>query len=435
MMDVTGGDGGVADPGREAWRPRLLFLCQTLPYPPDSGVHNRSYNVLRQLARGFDVTAGCFYRRASRNTPEAVRTGLDGMRRIGPTEAFPIPQEHSTARLLFDHLRSLVTRTVYTRFVHESEAFSTWLDHELSRADFDIVHVDSLDLSGYITRLEGLPVACTHHNCEHELLARRAAAERNPLKRAYLALQSRLSEEEAREWCPRVALNVTVSERDRDALEAVAPGSEFLVVENGVDTSYFTPGDAARHEGASNAPPRLVFVGSHGWYPNRDAMEFFGHEILPRVREALGEVDVTWVGRASPDVRTRFERRHGIHLTGYVDDVRPYVRSATCYVAPLRLGGGTRLKILDAWAMGAAVVSTRIGCEGLHTLPGENIAIAEDADAFVDAVVTLVRDRGLRERIGRGGRDTAVRRYEWEVLGYRMLERYLDIATDSGPSA
>lgn len=412
-------------------RPRLLFLCQTLPFPPDSGVHNRSYNVLRQLARDFEVTSGCFYRHASRSSPEAVRLGLEGLRRLGPAEAFPIPQEHSPTRLAWDHARSLLTRTVYTRFVHESGPFLRWLDERMKGADFDIVHVDSLDLSGYLDRLEDLPVALTHHNCEHELLARRAAGEGSALRRAYLAFQARRSEEEAREWCPRVALNVTVSERDQAALENVAPAARFLVVENGVDTTYFTPGRATASRGAGAGCPGIVFVGSYGWYPNRDAMEFFGSDVLPRVRDRLGDVDVTWVGRAPEDVRNRLARRYGIRLTGYVDDIRPHVRSATCYVAPLRVGGGTRLKILDAWAMGAAIVSTAVGCEGLETEPGENILVADEPAAFAEAVIEVIRDPSLRERLGRAGRDTAVRRYDWAVLGDRMLARYKEIATGS----
>lgn len=430
MIADASSDGTVREGATD--RPRLLFLCQTLPFPPDSGVHNRSYNVLRQLARHFDVMAGCFYRRASRGSQEAVRLGLEGLRRLGPAEAFPIPQEHSASRLAWDHARSLLTRTVYTRFVYQSGAFSRWLDERVRHAHFDLVHVDSLDLSGYLDRLEGIPIALTHHNCEHELLARRAAGEGSVVRRAYLAFQARRSAEEARKWCPRVALNVTVSERDRSALERVAPGGRFLVVENGVDTAYFTPGrDPASHRTASGRPG-IVFVGSYGWYPNRDAMEFFGADVLPRLRERLGDVDVTWVGRAPEDVRDRLARRYGIRLTGYVDDIRPYVRSATCYVAPLRVGGGTRLKILDAWAMGAPVVSTAIGCEGLETEPGENILVADEPAAFADAVIGVVRDASLRERLGRGGRDTALRRYDWEVLGDRMLAAYREIATGSG---
>lgn len=351
------------------------------------------------------------------------------MGETGPAEAFPIPQEHSRARWLTDHVRSLVTRTVYTRYLHDSAAFSAWLDDTLAEGDFDIVHVDSLDLSGYLPRLQGIPVVCTHHNCEHELLARRAASEGNALQRAYLSFQARRAAEEAREWCPRVALNVTVSARDRDALAAVAPGARFLVVENGVDTSYFAPGgNGSTAEAGTAGPPSLVFVGSHGWYPNRDAMEFFGTEVMPMLRDRLGEVDVVWIGRASEAVRDRLARRFGIRLTGYVDDVRPYIRAATCYVAPLRVGGGTRLKILDAWAMGAAVVSTAVGCEGLETAPGENILVADDPRSFADSVVRLVEDADLRRRIGGEGRRTAVRRYDWRVLGDRMLERYLAIA-------
>src|SRR5690606_7086949 len=133
----------------------------------------------------------------------------------------------------------------------------------------------------------------------------------------------------------------------------------------------------------------IVFVGGYSWYPNRDALYYFGEEILPRIRRTTN-VAVTWVGRAPTSVIDECSRKYGIRLTGYVEDIRPFVESAACYVVPLRIGGGTRLKILDAWAMGKAVVSTSVGCEGLQAVDRENILIRDDADAFASSVVELL---------------------------------------------
>lgn len=404
-------------------RPKLLFLCQTLPYPPDGGVHLRAYNIMRLLSHAFDVTALCFYRAASRGTAEEVEASLDGLRRITKrVRAFPIPQDESRLRFVWDHLRSVLTGRVYTRFVYESGPFEKAVEEELGREAFDIVHVDSLDLSGYLPLLRRIPVVCTHHNVESALLRRRAETERFPMD-AYLRLQARLMEKEERRAGPLVNLNVVVSEPDAQRLEAIDPETPITIVPNGVDTTYFSP----RDPGADG----VVFVGGYSWYPNKDALEYFAASILPLLRRVDPDVHVTWIGDAPAEVRERFEREHGIELTGYVDDIRPLVDDAGCYVVPLRVGGGTRLKILDAWAMGKAVVSTSIGCEGLETRDGENILVRDDPHRFADAVIEVLENRVVRDRLSTEGRRTARTVYEWEVIAEDMLDEYHELIRPS----
>ena len=332
---------------------RLLYLCQTLPYPPDSGVHLRSYNILKVLSQSFEVTTLCFYRKSTRRGIESIQKGLDGLRELGEARAHPIPAEHSRLRRVWDHFRSIVTGRVYTRYEYESKGFASDLKKGIEDERFDLVHIDSLDLSAYLPAFDPLPVACTHHNVESELLERRGRASSPPWTAAYLRVQAWLAQREERRWCPRVDLNVVVSERDRDLLRCLAPEARFLVVPNGVDIDYFRPGDS-EEEG-------IVFVGGYGWYPNREGMEFFCEEILPGIRRSIPDVPVTWVGRAPDGVRRRFAERYDVRLTGYVEDVRPYIERSACYVVPLRVGGGTRLKVLDASAMGKAIVSTSLG--------------------------------------------------------------------------
>ena len=185
---------------------------------------------------------------------------------------------------------------------------------------------------------------------------------------------------------------------------------------NGVDTLEFRP---------SATPPTgdIVFVGGHTWFPNSDGMEYFARAILPIIRKRLPDISVTWVGRASTEIRFRFEKL-GVTMTGYVEDIRPFVYKARCNVVPLRIGGGTRLKILDAWALGKAVVATPVGCEGLSTADDANILIRESPEAFASAVVDVLSDSGLRTRLERGGRATAEDEYDWRVLAAKMLALY-----------
>lgn len=396
-------------------RPKLLFLCQTLPFPPDGGVQIRTYNVMRLLAREFDITALCFYRRADRKNAQEVRASIEGLALLAKVEVFPIDQEHHRLRLAADHGLSVITGRAYTVRAYKSSAFGRRLKQLLETERFDLVHMDSLDLSGYLPMLRGLPVVCVHHNVESALLARRAATSRQPM-RAYIALQSRLVEKEERRWCPTVVLNITVSQDDRTALQKIAPAARVAVVPNGVDSISFQPKDQDQSG--------LVFVGAYSWQPNRDAMEYFCSEILPILRGRGQNVETVWVGRATDAIKQEYERKHGVRLTGYVDDIRPIVHGAACYIAPLRAGGGTRLKILDAFAMGKAVVSTSVGCEGIDTRDGDNILIRDDPEGFATAIEAVLSDGRLRQSLGRNARRTVEERYDWDVVGRPMLAEY-----------
>jgi glycosyltransferase involved in cell wall biosynthesis len=224
---------------------------------------------------------------------------------------------------------------------------------------------------------------------------------------------------EERRWCPQVSLNVAVSEVDKAVLLAHAPGSRFAVVPNGVDTEGFTPG-APGSRG-------IVFVGGTTWFPNRDALDYFAGAILPELRQLGVDEPVSWVGRASESERREFDRKHGIRMTGYVEDIRPDVAEALCYVVPLRIGGGTRIKILDAWALGKAVVSTSIGCEGLDARDGENILVRDDPRSFAEGIHRVLTDGAFRRRLEEGGRRTAEERYSWESLEPAMRSKYLSL--------
>lgn len=404
-------------------RRSLLFLSNRLPYPPHTGAAIRTYNVIRLLARDFDLHVLCFdpFDKATERIPLAER--MDAMSKFGIFEAFPIPQQGNRVRFVADHARSVIRRVPYTYFLHDSAPFARRLQRVLAERRFNLVHMDSLDLVRFLPQLERLPVACTHHNVESSLMRRRAASEESPLVRGYLAHQAELLERAEREWLPRVALNVAVSDVDRHELQALAPAARVVTIPNGVDTDFFAPGVIAK-------TPGCVFVGGTTWYPNRDAFEWFVADIAPAVRAMGVSAPVTWVGRTDDEKLRRFANDPTLHLTGYVDDVRPYVHGAACVIVPLRVGGGTRLKILDAWAMGAAVVSTSIGCEGLDAVDGENILIADSAADFARAIARVLRDDALRRTVGENARRTAVERYSWDVVGVAMRALYLSLIQD-----
>lgn len=413
----------VSEPAA-ATRPRLLFLSQTLPYPPHGGVEARTYNILKLLAREYDVTALCFFRRGGA-VQGRVQEAIEALRPFGTVEAFSIPQEWSRLRLARDHLCSILSGRVYTVSAYESAAFVRRLRELLQSERYEMVHADSMDLSGYFAEVKPLPLVCVHHNVESDLLRRRASVRRNPLVAAYLRLQAALMEREERRVTPQVALNVAVSPADAARFAVIAPTARFTVVPNGVDVDAFRPA-------AGNPNPNeVVFLGGTSWFPNLDGMIWFLREALPTLRTLVPSVSVTWVGKATTQQRAQFESEYGIRMTGYVPSVEPYVSVASCFIAPLRFGGGTRLKILDGWAMGQAVVSTTVGCEGLDARDGENILVRDKPAEFASAIAEILLSAETRIRLGREARRTVETLYAWEMIGRGMLATYRDVLTAS----
>ncbi len=399
-------------------KPELLFLSHRLPTPPHNGAALRTFNTIKVLSESYRVTALCFDRLDPVLRDMDLASRIDQLRPCAHVEVFPILQQESRLRFVRDHAQSVLTGEAYTLAAYESPAYAAAIRRARQDHDFALVHMDSLDLARFLPLLDGLPVACTHHNVESQLLRRRAGSEAR-LRGAYLRYQAEKLEQLERYWLPRVALNVAVSHDDAEYFRRLAPGARLHVMPNGVDIDYFRPLAGPQQDS--------VFVGGTNWFPNREGLEWFHAAVLPALR-ALGEQGtVTWVGRCTDADRRAFGGLDGVVLTGYVPDVRPYLHAAACFIAPLRVGGGTRLKILDAWASGKAVVSTTQGCEGLRTTDGANILIADEPAAFARAMQRVLEDTQLRDALGRAGRETVEQHYSWSGIGSELCRSYATI--------
>ncbi len=410
-----------------AARPRLLVLAQCLPYPPHSGVATRTLHILKQLRLAFDIDLVAFSRAHHQPDPAARAAARSALLAAASfvAEPTPIPNDQSALRKLWDHLRSLVTGRAYTYYEYQSRTFADRLRTTLRTRAPDIVHLDSLDLHRWLPDLPRVPIACTHHDIEPDLLRRRAHRVDHPLVRRYLLLQANHAERVARVVCPQIALNVMMSSIDAQRLQALAPGAATAVVPNGTDTEYFQP------NGVKSVDGRVVFVGPTFSFPNRDAVGFLLQDIWPIVRTASCSASLQLIGRNPPADRARFDAEPGVSALGEVPDIRPALAEARCCAVPIRVGGGTRLKILDAWAMGKAIVSTSIGCEGLDAVDGQNILIRDAPDAFADAVLQVLSDGRLRARLERNARDTAVTTYSWSVVGRSIRSAYEELVGGS----
>jgi glycosyltransferase involved in cell wall biosynthesis len=405
-------------------RPRVLVLSQCLPYPPDSGVTNRTFNVLRQLQREFDVVVLPYHRRNHQPNAEALQAARAALEGYVTRVAAPVPirAEHAIVRRAWDHGRSVLSGRAYTYYEYASGQYRDQLQRALSESPPALVHLDSLVLHRWLPYLPAVPLVCTHHNIESDVLRLRAARTRSPLLARYILHQSAKVEATERRLVAGFRANVMMSQQDAERLRRLSPRARTVVVPNGVDTTFFVP-----EVGRPAIPGRIAFLGPTYLFPNRDGMEYLLEQMWPQIRSAIPGATLRLIGKSPAADRARFDAVPGVACLGLVPDIRPHLAEAGCCVVPLRVGGGTRLKILDSWAMGKAVVSTSLGCEGLDAVDGENILIRDDPKAFAEAVAAVLTDAGLRRRLERNARQTVEARYSWDMIGERLRAAYHEI--------
>jgi glycosyltransferase involved in cell wall biosynthesis len=269
-----------------------------------------------------------------------------------------------------------------------------------------------------------VPVVLFEHNVEYLIWKRLSELETVPWRRALLEIEWRKLRASEASTCARADLTIAVSQEDRRRLAELAPRSRIAAIPTGVDTSYFTPHSEAER------PAHLVFSGSMDWHPNEDAVVYFIDSILPRIRAAIPHASFSVVGRHPTDRLRAIAGRAGVHLTGTIDDVRPPIAEAAVYVVPLRAGGGTRLKIFEALAMGKAVVSTTVGAEGLTIQPDRHYIAADAPADFANAVVTLIRDPHRRRELGHAGRRLVEERYSWTRVACEFERRCEEVVEE-----
>jgi glycosyltransferase involved in cell wall biosynthesis len=404
----------------------VLWISHFVPYPPHGGNLQRSYHLLRVLSRVASIDLVTFHRRASlaERDLDAARAAL--LRVCREVEIHRIPNEASRLRFAAALARNLVDREPYTVRELRSAPFRRAIEERLRAMRYDVVHFDTIDLAPYRLLVEGAATSLNHHNVESQLFERRAPYERNPLAGAYLRLQSRKLDRFEAAWYGRFDVNLFTSRVDEGRARTQAPSLRARVVPNGVDAGELRPGT----EGTVR---RVVWVGGLGWFPNRDAAAFLLREIWPRVRAGCPDAELDLVGHAPRSLLPAGWNGEGVRVHGYVPDIRPYVVRAHVFVVPIRVGGGTRLKILDAMALGKAIVTTRVGCEGIEVRGGEDLVLADTPDELAGAILRLLEDAPLRARLGANARALAERRYAWDIVGEGFLGIFRALAEGREP--
>jgi sugar transferase (PEP-CTERM/EpsH1 system associated) len=389
---------------------RILWVKAGGLVPLDSGGKIRSYHMLKGLARRHQVTLYTYYR----ELPNDVHHKLDGLfaqvvrrpLKIAPARGFRDCANY--ARLFFSSYPHIMSR--YYRAELATEV------RELARSgEYDVIVCDFLVPARVIPWDDPVPKVLFAHNVEAQIYCRQSKAARNPILKLCAWRESQATARAERKYLRLAAHVLTVSEKDRRYFSRLTDPAKITTIPTGVDLEYFLPDNNGRQTNT------LVFTGSMDWLPNEDAMMFFAREILPLVRRRVPGVSVLIVGRRpSPKIRALETSAPGLRVTGTVEDVRPYIRQGAVFIVPLRVGGGTRLKIFEAMAMGKVVVSTSVGAEGLPVEHGKNILIVDSAQEFAESVAGLLQDSVRCRDLGRAGRQLVEREYSWDAVATRF---------------
>lgn len=411
---------------------KILWLSHIVPYPPKGGVLQRSYHLLRELAQRNEVHLVSFIQREPLMRMFGdVERGLDECRErlssLCPIVRFiPIPSEERPWGKKSLLLRSVLTRDPYSINWLKSAAMRAEIEMLTKTISYDAVHFDTISLAVHRDLVPHTACVLNHHNIESHMMLRRASNERNWLARAYLYYEGRRLQRYERDMCRRFDMHTTCSELDSERLVAVDSAIATTVIPNGVDIDYFKPGNASRQ------PNTLVFAGRYSAYPNRRALMFLANEIWPVLRQECPDVRIDIVGADPPASVVELARqdpRFRVH--GFVDDVRAYLDTAAVYICPIKDGGGTKLKVLDALAMGIPLVADPIACEGIEVVEGQTVLYASSPTEYAARIKQLLADGELRQRMSRSARRLVEQQYSYRSIGLQLHEMYASLADSS----
>jgi len=373
----------------------VLFLSPVPPWPPRSGGRIRTLELLKAVSNRVRVHL-CYVRE-----PDALDAGDAAVHDALLPHCASVKSFARTAPSTLER----VARPKLARWFH-SAPLEQWVRSELARGAMDLVHVDEMFVHSVVPQVDPTPLVIHHHKLDVEFAQ---ATGTSPYDLSKLRRLERAA-------CTRTPHHILCGEPDAERLGGRAPGLTCHVVPNGVDPEHFQPTSTPR------VPGRLLFLGSLDYAPNVQALEWFLNGILPRVRATRPDAHLHVVGaRPSPAVHSLVAAAgEGVELLGEVEDVRPHLAEAALMVVPLRAGGGSRLKIVEALAAGCPVVSTPVGAEGLELVDGEHLSLADGEAPFAESVTRLLADPALAAKQSSAGRERVLERNTWSALGERL---------------
>jgi len=394
----------------------ILFLSTENPYPPDGGHHLRTYNILKILANRHKIYFVGFAQ------DESELKYIPEIKRFCETvDIYKVSKTGYKKNFFLLACKNLFLRTPLVAqryFVREAREK---IEEIFAHYSIDLIHMDMLALGLYKAHLKDTPVILTNHNVESLRLYRWIEIEKNLLLKSFLFYQYLKLKEFEKRMCRVFNLCIVVSDYDKSYLNNLCGMDNFAVIPNGVDIHYFEP------ESIEVKRNHLVWVGGMTGPYNSDAVDFFIEKIWPVIKYEVPEATIDFVGGgATQKLRNKALEDKSVQVLGFVPDIRPIVQRASVFVAPIRTGSGTKIKILNAMAQAKPVVATTIAAEGIDVTPGENILIADDPEEFAKKVLYLLRNEEIAKKMGERGRELIERKYNWDLIAENIHRIYED---------
>ena len=388
----------------------ILFLTPYLPYPLNNGGLIRVFHLLTNIARQHQVTLLCM---EPDNSDQ--RDGIKLIQSKG-IEVLLVPvarnQKKENKRLY--QLLSLFSGNTYQYYQYYSEQMQKALTEQLKSGKHDLLLVEFSQM-GYYNFTTDIPRFVDQHNVEYEIMQRTFETEKSPLRKILARSEWKKYREHEIENCEKFTACLTTSNRDAKILHDRSSKLKCHVIPNGVDSEFFTPRNSIVD------PNMILFTGTISYYPNTEGILWFYETIWPRIKELKPEAKFCIAGKSPPpEVQKLSATDKQIVVTGAVDDMRDFYGKASVVVVPLRVGGGTRLKILEGMAMQKAIISTSIGAEGIEHSDGDNILLRDTPDEFAKSVVEVMENDDLRNSLARGGRTLVEKKYDWQAVGKKL---------------
>jgi glycosyltransferase involved in cell wall biosynthesis len=400
---------------------KILFLSQRFLFPSDTGGKIRTGNILRELNKKVELTIisnvespkdDPYLNQMSELCARFIPVSWNEMKRYTMAFYFKLAIQ-SLSKYPISVLND------YSKTLEET------LKKELSSTRYDLVICDFLQSTLNFKDVKEVPRLLFQHNVEAQITKRHLAKAGNSIEKLFWSLQHKRMLRHEGNMCRKFEGTIAVSEEDKSLIETWYEADHVYTIPTGVDPDFFSPLPVPEKK------KQLVFTGSMDWLPNDDAMAWFLNEIFSGIQEREPGTSLVIVGRKpTPRIEKLVNGRKDITVTGWVDDTRPFISESAVYIVPIRIGGGTRMKIYEALAMGKALVSTTVGAEGLPLENGEHILRADSAADFRDCVVNLLRDAKLRDRLGKAAREYVRENYRWEKVADRFLDICETVSTD-----
>lgn len=387
---------------------KILEISINVPYPPNDGGRIGVYRPAKALARrGHEICFVCLVQKGKQIPEEFTKEFM--------VRAMPADLRTSLGGMFLN----LFSPVPYTFSKHQPRGFEQLVLNAAEEFRPDIIHTDFLHVGVFgltAGRRAGVPVVLRAHNVDSVLMARFRDAQRNPLARVYAGLQYQKLVRYEQRLLPLFDRRVAVTKVDAEMLSRIAGGVRVDAIPAGVDVEYFRPTDIQEENDKT-----IISVALMRWTPNIVSTHWFVEEVLPLIRAECPDAIFMIVGAEPPESIRSYHDGQKTVVTGLVDDIRPLVAKAAVFVVPTQVGSGIRIKVLEALAMGKAVVSTSIGSEGIEGLVnGENIVIADRPADFARSVIELMRNPTRRRELGRKGRELVCQQYQWDAIGGRF---------------